>query len=101
MASNTTGPRMTIRLSTFHIYFRFDKTEFKLFHDRLCLVRQAFPHMLWIKGARMWQLPICDLKALYEICRTFFGVENVEFQYLKYRDRPCYVQLNLFESGDS
>ena len=101
MANKTKSPRVTIRLSTFHVYFRFDRTEFKEFHNRLCLMRKAFPHMLWIKGARMWQLPICDLKSLYEICRKFFGVDNVELHYQQYRDSPRYVQLNLFESGDN
>ena len=101
MATNTPSPRVTIRLSTFHAYFRFDRTDFKLFHDRLCLVRKEFPHMLWIRGSRMWQLPICDLKSLYEFCRKFFGVENIEFQRQQYRDRPRCVQLNLFDSGDN
>ena len=101
MAGNFTGPRVTIRLSASHVYFRFDRTEFKQFRYRLCLVRKAFPHIHWIKDARMWQLPICDLKSLYEFCRQFFGVENIDFQFQQYRDRPRCVQLNLFESGDN
>ena len=54
--------------------------------------------MLWTPDTKMWKLPICDLKPIYEFCRKQFGVDNVHFQYQQYREKPPPVQLSLFES---
>ena len=54
--------------------------------------------MLWTPDTKMWKLPICDLKSIYEFCRKQFGVDNVHFQYQQYREKPPPVQLSLFES---
>ncbi len=98
MAIKTITPQVTLSLSSLHLYFRFDRAEGKQFSRKLCLAKEKFPHMLWAQDKKMWQLPICDLKPIYEFCRKQFGVENVHLQYQQYKDNLAAVQLSLFES---
>lgn len=90
-------PKATLCISPRYIYFRFDNIPARLFYRYLQFVRRRFPYMQWIESIGMWQLAICDLQPLYELCRMLFGASNVQFQYQQYMDRPRIEQLNLFD----
>lgn len=87
----------TLCLSPFHVFLRFSGMERRQFQRKLCLAKKRFPHMLWNNHHKMWQLPICELKSIYEFCRRSFGVGNVAIQCQQYRDKPRPVQLSLFD----
>ena len=93
-------PQVTLCVSSRYIYFRFYSVPPQLFYRYLHFVRRRFPYMKWNEGIGMWQLAICDLQPLYELCRLLFGVNNVQFQYQQYRNRPRIVQLSLFDSKE-
>ena len=94
-------PRATLYVSSRYIYFRFDSVPARLFYRYLHFVRQRFPYMQWAEDFGMWQLAICDLQPLYELCRLLFGANNVQFQYRQYMDGPRIVQLSLFDSKEA
>lgn len=97
MTYKTRMPRARLSLSSFHVYFRFDGAKGRQFNRKLCLAKENFPHMEWIHDTKAWQLPICELKSIYEFCREQFGVDNVHFQSQQYKDNSTAVQLSLFE----
>lgn len=100
MNTHENFPQATLYVSSRYIYFRLDSVPPKLFYRYLHFVRRRFPYMHWNKGIGMWQLTICDLQPLYELCRLLFGVNNVRFQSQQYRNRPRIVQLGLFDSKE-
>lgn len=98
MVTKKNLPRATLDVTSRHVYFRMASVPLRSFYRYLHFVRQQFPYMKWRKDIGMWQLPICDLKHLYELCRLLFGVDNVHFQFRKYRGNPRLMQLSLFDS---
>ena len=91
-------PQITLAVSSRHVYFRLDNVSSQvLFFRYLRFFRERFPHMQWHKQIGMWELPICDLKSLYELCRVLFGVNSVQFQSGQYMGESQHVQLDLFD----
>ena len=97
MTDKTRIPQARLSLSSFHVCFRFDGMKGKQFNRKLCLAKENFSHMEWCHDTKAWQLPIGELKSIYEFCREQFGVENVHFQCQQYKNNPTAVQLGLFE----
>lgn len=82
-------------ISNRNVYFRLNRVPPQLFYRYLHILRKRLPQMYWDRKIGMWQLPIWELKALYETCRFLFGVDNVLLSYQNYTRKLLYIQPRL------
>ena len=101
MDNKTNFPQTPLYVSSRYVCFRFDRIPSRQFYRYLHFVKRQFPYMRWNRSIHMWQLPIHDLKPLYELCRLLFGVNNVQFQYRQYSNKSRFMQRSLFKSREA
>lgn len=93
-----TRPSVLISVSGGNASFRLQSVDPVHFPGYLQTLRLRLPHMRWNRRIGMWQLPIHDLKPLYEACRSLFGPENIYMLYPDYIGSEKHIQLSLFDS---
>jgi len=71
-------PQAVLSIKGSMISFRFQHVPMACFSDYLAPFKGSFPTMKWNPQLAEWQLPINEIKPLYELCRAIFYPDNVQ-----------------------
>ena len=89
-------PTALITVSGTHISFRLRAISPRQFHLHLSRLKNQLPLMYWSLVERVWQLPVDELKTVYEACRALFGPAQVHLA-MNYKPSERAVQHRLFD----